>query len=69
MAKQVSNKKMIRIITGDTEIIVTAPVNKAQAMIDTLSSSGSASICSGTFNPTKIQFVNFAEEVVDILYP
>lgn len=65
----VSNKKKLRIMAGDTEIIIIATPAKHQRLSDVFYHLGTSSICTGTFQPTRGEFSNFTNEATDILYP
>lgn len=61
-------KKKVRIVTNDTEIIVSTTPAKYQKLVEALQNCGSSSICTGTFQPTKHQFSIFADDSTNILY-
>lgn len=63
-----TNTKKLRLVVGDVELIITAPVSKIQAMTDLLVELGASAICSGNFKLTRQQYSEFFSRSNFILY-
>ena len=63
-----NNTKKIRIVIGDVEFNITAPVAKIETMTDLLMELGAYAICPGYFKLTEQQYFEFSSRSSTFLY-